>query len=183
MSHSALFYIEKSFSARYASDFPRYGYSGPAEPIIGPAGTGGAAQIGITIDTDPALHVRITGIKIRRIDVLYDPAVFYVSPRDLTLYGDDFITFREGNMAGTTLFQADVPTDIREHFVTIYPYAPGSRAARVTTMPHEEINKGDWLTMRVFGGYRETAIFKKSPTNKNGDGDFTFVSVSRGPPL
>ncbi|TWB16794.1 hypothetical protein [Nitrospirillum bahiense] len=181
MSHAAYAYIEKSFNARYISDFPRYGDGGPSQAISGPAGAGAAGQIGITIDTDPGLLVWINGVRISSIEVLYDATRFYVSPADLTLNPSFNVPIRrEGDVGITTLFKPAQQADMREYFLTIFPYAAGSKPGAVTLLPPDVINKPAWLTMRVKGGYKETALFKKAETRRDGSGEFTFESVTRG---
>ncbi|TWB14035.1 hypothetical protein FBZ89_11887 [Nitrospirillum amazonense] len=181
MNHRGYAYIEKSFSARFISDFP---YSGPpisGPGVSGPAGGGASAQFGISIDTDPALLVWVNGTRISSIELLYDPTQFYVSPADLTLNPMFRVpASQEGDVGVTTVFKSDRPTDLREHHLTIFPYQAGSRPGAVTLMPPDIIGRPDWLKMRIKGGYRETAIFRKGESRPDRSGEFIFDSVSRG---
>ena len=182
MPRNVYAYIEKSFRARFISDFPRRGQTGSA--ISTPGGGGQAAQQGIGIDTDPGLMVWINGISIKSIELLYDPNQFYVSPADLTINPMFNVPIsREGDVGVTSLFSFPDNRELKEYFLTIFPYEAGSRPGRVTTLTVDIIGKPDWLKMRIKGGFRETAIFRKTDSSKDGSGEFVFESITRGPVL
>ncbi|CAO3436236.1 hypothetical protein [Azospirillum endophyticum] len=170
--------VEKGFSARFISDFARQGNSQPGQQIENPAGAAGGA-FSPSIDSDNALHLRLSANGVRKVEATYDPGRFYISPADLTAGPYSEVLFREeGGLGITTLFKSELALVMNQRLFTIFPYLSGSRPGHVIVPPPRDIWPADWLKLRITGANGDVIHCRKTASN-GGDGEFVIEKIDR----
>ncbi|MDG3443585.1 hypothetical protein [Nitrospirillum amazonense] len=170
--------VEKDYSARFTSDFPRRGNSQPGTRIENPAGAGGGA-FSPSIDGDASLHLRLSANGVRKVEAIFDPTQFYVAPADLTANPGFQFTMRQENGVGiTVLFQSENPVIMKDRLFTIFPYGAGSRPGRVIVPGPQHIWPAGWLKLRITGANGDV-IHAVKTSSENGEGEFTIEKIDR----
>lgn len=170
--------VEKGFSARFTSDFARRGSGQPGQRIEGVAGAAGGA-FSPSIDSDNALHLRLSANGVRKVEATYDPGRFYISPADLSANPLFTVPVREeGGLGITTLFQSEVALVMDQRLFTIFPYLSGSRPGHVIVPPPQDIWPADWLKLRITGANGDVIHCRKTASD-GGDGEFVIEKIDR----